>query len=631
MTSAVQPAGTHSAHPTSPWLRTRNAYRRRRWVVIGVLVLIAMVLGAIGLGQIKVNSPEQVIPVFDRFYLLISLFRFSTPPSEFPLPATLEVARWLAPFTLLLAGLGAASSIFTEQLSQIRVYLWFRNHVVICGAGRVGMRLTNTFRLHGKRVVLIDHDPLVSYVEECREIGVPVLKGDATDPVILGRARIQKARYLIAVSGDDGTNAQIALIANSDGKRKRDLNCYVNVSDGELSMLLNETAPVESTGRLVQYRFFNIFQEASRALLKERPQILRGDGDRPPSLFVVGGSPIGTNLVVDAVHSWQIEHREDDPHLRITLVDKDAQSLVLAIHERRPSLKKVCDLAALALDPWDPYSSPFKFSTDGQFPVPTAAIVCPLDDTAGLRASMKLRRALPADVPIFVCTTGRRDTGPLLDLASAGVLRQVHGFPVLDRVCDQWVDLILDGPSISEDLARGIHAHYVRHRLRDGKLGDPSMVPWDSLSEDLRESNRHQASEFRRKLHSIGLTYVLAGYGQAPPFEFTNDQIEELAIMEHDRWIVERLGAGWTYSKTKDPKNKLSPDLICWSCLADDIRELDREAMRVFPEILSHEGYVIVPLDEKSGLVAPSEGIATLDPSWSCPVCHGANQTSASA
>src|SRR5580698_10394470 len=166
MTLTAQPVVALKTHPKSLWQRTRNAYRRKRWFVIGALAILSLTLGTIGLGKIKIGSPAQFIPLPDRFYSLVSLFRFSTPATEFPLPLTLELARWLAPFTLLLAGLGAASSIFTEQLSQIRVYLWYRNHVVICGAGRVGMRLTNTFRARGKRVVLIDHDPVVSYVEE---------------------------------------------------------------------------------------------------------------------------------------------------------------------------------------------------------------------------------------------------------------------------------------------------------------------------------------------------------------------------------------------------------------------------------------------------------------------------------
>jgi TrkA-N domain/RyR domain len=625
--SAAESVRVREPIPKTPWQRVRGLYKSRRWPVIGVLACTSIALGMYGLGEIAVPvtaTKHVLIPIPDQLYYLVGLFRFGSPPADFPLPVAFEIARWLAPFTLILAGLGAISAIFTEQLGQLRVYLWYRNHVVICGAGRVGMRLTSTFRGRNKRVVVIDHNPLVSDVEECRELGVPVIRGDAADPAVLRHAMVERARYLIAVSGDDGTNAQVALVANTGGSRKHPLNCYVNVSDGELSVLLDQAATFESSAEMVQYRFFNIFQESSRALLQERAQILRSKGGKPPSLLVVGGSPIAMNVVIDAAHRWQIENGELDPHLHITLIDVEAERRVEAIQDRRPSLYKTCDLSAQSVDPWDSYANPFVFLQESTDPVPTASILCPLDDAAGLRASMKLRRILPNDVPIFVCTTGRRDTGSLLDLASAGVLRQVHGFPVLDRVCDLWVDLMLGGPTMNEDLARGVHAFYVRHRLDEGRaIDDPSMAPWDALPDELRNSSRMQAADYKAKLEAIGFTYRLAPDGQADTYQFTAGQIDQLARLEHDRWLAERIAAGWTYSDVRDTKNKLTPYLICWDCLDEATRELDREAMRDFPYVLSREGFTIVALDEQPDS-SKSKDFSPLSPDWVCPSCKEA-------
>lgn len=611
---------------TTPWRWVRREYSKRRWALIGALALTALILGTIGLGQIEVgtsSNTDQFIPLPDRLYYLVGLFRLSSPVSRFPLPVTLEVARWLAPLTLLLAGLGAITTIFGEQVGQLRVYLWYRNHVVVCGAGRVGMRLTGTFRNRNRKVVVIDHDPLESDVEECRELGVPVIKGDAADPVVLRRAKVHKAEYLIAVSGDDGINAQIALIADTDGRRSRTLSCYVNVSDGELSVLLDQAATFERTTENLQYRFFNIFQEGSRALIRRYPDTVKTKAGSPPCLLVVGGGPISVNLVIDAAHRWQIENGPDDPHLQVVLVDAEADSRVDGINERRSSLRRTCDLSAREVDPWSSDANPFVFLKEKDCPRPTMAILCPIDDAQGLTASMKLRRALPNDVPIIVCTTGRKDTGPLLDLASVGVLRNVHGFPVLDEVCQAWVELMLDGPAMNEDLARAVHARYVRHRLAEesGGAGDPSMEPWDSLSEDLRESNRQQALDYKRKLNLLKLTYVLAPDGQSPPYEFTEAQIEKLAMMEHDRWVAERLKGGWAYSSAKDVKSKTHPDLICWDDLDEATKDYDRRAMEDFPQVLSDEGFVIVPADANSG-TSKQNPESLIPNSWLCPLCN---------
>jgi voltage-gated potassium channel Kch len=50
-------------------------------------------------------------------------------------------------------------------------------------------------------------------LEQIRRLGAVALIGDATDLNVLGKARIHRAKYLITVCADDGTNAEIALKA----------------------------------------------------------------------------------------------------------------------------------------------------------------------------------------------------------------------------------------------------------------------------------------------------------------------------------------------------------------------------------------------------------------------------------
>jgi hypothetical protein len=200
------------------------------------------------------------------------------------------------------------------------------------------------------------------------------------------------------------------------------------------------------------------------------------------------------------------------------------------------------------------------------------------------------------------------------------MMRNVRGFAILDQVCEHWVELVLS-PRTNENLARGVHAHYVRHRMDEGPVDDPSSTPWDSLPPDLQESNRRQADDFKRKLQRLGYTFESALDNEPEPFEFSKEQIEELAQMEHDRWVSERLEGGWSYSEVKDVKAKKSPYLICWSCLDEATRDMDREAMRDFPLVLANEGFVIVPLDPPPNEPRSVNG-RVRTPIWSCPTCQ---------
>ena len=68
---------------------------------------------------------------------------------------------------------------------------------------------------------------------------------------------------------------------------------------------------------------------------------------------------------------------------------------------------------------------------------------------------------------------------------------------------------------------------------------------------------------------------------------------EMLAEAEHARWTVERLLAGWTLGEKRDVAGKVSPYLVSWASLPDDVKEWDRRAVRAIPKLLAGAGYEV--------------------------------------
>jgi hypothetical protein len=68
---------------------------------------------------------------------------------------------------------------------------------------------------------------------------------------------------------------------------------------------------------------------------------------------------------------------------------------------------------------------------------------------------------------------------------------------------------------------------------------------------------------------------------------FTEKEIEVMAEMEHARWNVERLLAGWKLAEKRDISKKLSPYLVSWRELPEDAKKWDRETVRKIPEFLA--------------------------------------------
>lgn len=147
------------------------------------------------------------------------------------------------------------------------------------------------------------------------------------------------------------------------------------------------------------------------------------------------------------------------------------------------------------------------------------------------------------------------------------------------EIPDFFVDMI-------EDVAKAIHEDYVRKRIETGQIeyGD-----WDSLRDDLKLSNIKQAYGYFDKLSAIGCVMSRTPIGESVE-ELTDEEVEFLSIIEHDRWVTERKASGWVYGEEKDSDNRISPYMVGWDAITEEIREYDREAVRNILPILRKMG-----------------------------------------
>jgi len=142
-------------------------------------------------------------------------------------------------------------------------------------------------------------------------------------------------------------------------------------------------------------------------------------------------------------------------------------------------------------------------------------------------------------------------------------------------------------PDMREIIARSIHESYRTARATNTNIKDVTMLEWEKLPEYLRESNRQQADDISKKLQRIRCSVYKIADGSIKRIEFTKDEIETMSEMEHERWNTERFKDGWRLGKTKDVQRKISPYLVPWAELPEDVKEWDRETVRKIPELLA--------------------------------------------
>jgi len=140
------------------------------------------------------------------------------------------------------------------------------------------------------------------------------------------------------------------------------------------------------------------------------------------------------------------------------------------------------------------------------------------------------------------------------------------------------------GPVLDE-MATAFHENFVS--ISTGRLPE-NMKPWPKLQDTYKQANRDQARYAVQILEACG--FAVREAEQPKRFEdFTESDIERMAELEHGRWNIDRLRAGYRHGP-RDDQRKLHNCLVAWSELPDDIKKYDREAVRKFPEILAKAG-----------------------------------------
>jgi hypothetical protein len=138
--------------------------------------------------------------------------------------------------------------------------------------------------------------------------------------------------------------------------------------------------------------------------------------------------------------------------------------------------------------------------------------------------------------------------------------------------------------------AKEIHKQY--RKEHKGRFTDPAMVPWPKLKPGLKASNIEQAKFIEAALRHVGFGVKKASGKIKVPRDYKS-HIQKLAPLEHGRWIVERLQAGWKYGPERDHDKKISPSLVGWEELTSEVQKYDIEAVKAWPNILKKVGLQI--------------------------------------
>ncbi len=592
------------------WTRSHNRLRRiartrivpffqnYQWFILFGCGVVIFAIGVVGLEK-EFRAIGEVRSYLTLAYLSAQMFILESGAIVEPTTWEFQAARFAAPiltfstlFVIMLAAFYDRFSSFCLRFTS--------DHTVICGVGLLGRILTEKFLDLGYPVVVIEKDAGREGVQRCRDLGAIVITGNATDRNQLARAGVQRAKYLVAVLGEDELNAEVAsqalhLVQDREG---RPLSCYIHMVDRNLREFLQS----KELGNLEHESFslnaINIYMTAGREVLARYPPFDTTAATPPDThILVIGVGRMGETLIAHMVKMWfDTYHGTSRKKIRITMIDMD-DTKEAYLRYRHP-ITPYCDLTACTMDirSTEFLNRGFLRAAEGESGI-TAAYICIGDDKLGLATALTLRRGgavgaptLPHAVPIVLRTNNEHGIATLFmdegENAGTGENPNIHTFPLIGDDCS--MEFILD--STHESIARMIHEEYLKEERAKGITmgsGD-AMHPWNELENDFKEANRHLADSYIDKITAINATLEVLTDWDEPPLVFTDQELETLAELEHERWMRDRKMQGWKFGgkDIRDNRKKLHPSMIPYDELPEPEKQKDRDVVRKMPQIL---------------------------------------------
>ncbi|MCC9644059.1 potassium channel protein [Rhodopirellula sp. JC740] len=169
------------------------AYIQMGWTVSDAIYMVVITIFGVGYGEVK---PVDT-PALRTLTIAIIVFGYSA------------AIYTVGGFIQFLVDGELQSLLRNRKMSQGIASL--RGHTIVCGYGRMGIRVAEELQQLHQPFVVIDENP--ARVEEAQQAGMLAMVGNATDEETLLSAGIHRARGLATLLPDDAANAFICVTA----------------------------------------------------------------------------------------------------------------------------------------------------------------------------------------------------------------------------------------------------------------------------------------------------------------------------------------------------------------------------------------------------------------------------------
>ncbi len=543
-------------------------------LVILLVALVTLVSGFSGWYSFLTTPPNHSpYPVQEAVYRALTAFTLNgvyETPNDWNHSWRIYLARWGGTFVAFTAVLRAAVLLFSKPISRLRAALR-TGHAAVIGDAPFAHSFTAIWAQKGHKVT---HHRSETVENGDGILTQPYSRGLLTGPL---KDSLRGANRILVAEDSDTATAQIALTL---AQEYSDIPVFALFRDPWMSRHVGHAFQLSDDPDRQGDLLIGISESAgaARAVLSAHPPFLQARcvGARQIHALIVGFDGLGAALVTDMLNSSLVSFLERPV---FTVIDRDAARRRSAFLARHPGLDEHVDIFFVEADV--ERLSPQDFMElnrrsdaapiTGVY-VATSRLGTPMADALILAAAA--RRENLFDAPIFFRAP---DGAGLKPVAPGARLHERQLVPFGSPMAVMTATGVLD--ATPDKAARTHHEEYQTFMSER-----PAATPWNTLPELYRTSNRRAIEHLPAKLASAGFDLNLSadtGLHSIPalgPDEMlceTPEIKDQLARLEHLRWMMDRWLDGWRFGEVRDDATLRHPNLIDYDDLTPEIQSYD--------------------------------------------------------
>ena len=216
-------------------------------VLVGAMVLMVIITMA----TVTYVSTELRVSIVDALYFAVGMITGAGGNEKVVEHASNSVKIFTVVMMLIGAGVfGVWYALLNDFILGTRFKQFWdaarvprRHHYIVCGLGGLGMKIVQQLHDNGYELVVIEPNTNNRFVSTARRLGIPIIHADASFPETLKSSNVQTASALLAVTGDDATNVEIALKAKGISPK---VPVVINYADPDFARMAQEVFDFEA-------------------------------------------------------------------------------------------------------------------------------------------------------------------------------------------------------------------------------------------------------------------------------------------------------------------------------------------------------------------------------------------------